>query len=96
VPAAAAGCRVALYSRGPGDHKDAADEYLLALPLHGVVVRPSLVFGAQGESASRMLTMAAMPLLALPEGGGSWSSRFMWTMSSKPSAACASRAVALE
>jgi uncharacterized protein YbjT (DUF2867 family) len=49
--------------------KHAADAFLRALPIDGVVVQPSLVFGADGESAARLLTLAAMPLLLLPDGG---------------------------
>jgi uncharacterized protein YbjT (DUF2867 family) len=49
--------------------KRAADAFLRALPLDGVVVQPALVFGADGESAQRLLTLAAMPLLLLPDGG---------------------------
>ncbi|NRF68199.1 SDR family oxidoreductase [Aquincola sp. S2] len=50
--------------------KHTADAYLLALPLDGIVVQPSLVFGADGASSARLLTLAAMPLLPLPAGGG--------------------------
>lgn len=50
--------------------KHTADAYLLALPLDGIVVQPSLVFGADGPSAARFLILAAMPLLPLPSGGG--------------------------
>lgn len=49
--------------------KHAADAFLRALPIDGVVVQPSLVFGADGDSAARLLTLAAMPLLMLPDGG---------------------------
>ena len=34
-----------------------------------MVVQPSLVFGADGDSAARLLTLAALPLLLLPDGG---------------------------
>ena len=57
--------RVTKYQRS----KHAADAFLRALPIDGVVVQPSLVFGADGESAARLLTLAAMPLLPLPDGG---------------------------
>ena len=57
--------RVTAYQRS----KHAADAYLRALPIDGVVVQPSLVFGADGESAARLLTLAATPLLLLPDGG---------------------------
>lgn len=49
--------------------KHAADAFLRALPLDGIVVQPSLVFGADGDSAARLLTLAAMPLLPLPGHG---------------------------
>lgn len=49
--------------------KAAADQVLLALPLAGVVVRPSLVFGVEGASARLMLGLAALPLLPLAAGG---------------------------
>jgi uncharacterized protein YbjT (DUF2867 family)/uncharacterized membrane protein YphA (DoxX/SURF4 family) len=48
--------------------KLAADTHLLALPLEGIVVRPSLVFGLDGPSAALFLTLASLPLLALPAG----------------------------
>jgi uncharacterized protein YbjT (DUF2867 family) len=57
--------RVTAYQRS----KHAADAFLRTLPIDGVVVQPSLVFGADGESAARLLTLAAMPLLPLPDGG---------------------------
>ena len=57
--------RVTGYQRS----KHAADAFLRALPIDSVVVQPSLVFGADGESAARLLTLAAMPLLLLPDGG---------------------------
>lgn len=47
-----------------------ADEYLASLPLEGVVVQPSLVFGEGGTSARMFLTWATMPVLPLPAGGG--------------------------
>jgi uncharacterized protein YbjT (DUF2867 family) len=57
--------RITAYQRS----KHAADAFLRALPIDGVVVQPSLVFGAEGDSAARLLTLAAMPLLLLPDGG---------------------------
>jgi uncharacterized protein YbjT (DUF2867 family) len=57
--------RITAYQRS----KHAADAFLRTLPIDGVVVQPSLVFGAEGESAARLLTLAAMPLLVLPDGG---------------------------
>lgn len=49
--------------------KRRADEFLLALPLRGVVVQPSLVFGEDGLSARLFGHLAMLPLLALPDGG---------------------------
>jgi len=49
--------------------KRAADEALMALPLDWTVVRPSLVFGAHGESAALFCKMASMPLIAAPALG---------------------------
>jgi uncharacterized protein YbjT (DUF2867 family) len=49
--------------------KHAADEALLALPLDATVAQPSLVFGEEGPSARFFLTLASLPLLALPRGG---------------------------
>ena len=50
--------------------KRAADEHLLALTargaLHGVVVRPSVIFGAGGASTALFLNLARMPALLLP------------------------------
>ena len=50
--------------------KRAADAVLLAMRLDAVVVRPSLVFGTTGESTRALLTMATLPVLALPMGTG--------------------------
>ena len=49
--------------------KRAADDALLALPLRGTVVQPSVVFAPEGASAGAFLAMASLPLLALPGGG---------------------------
>lgn len=46
--------------------KHAADAVLLALPVDGVVVRPSLVFGADGTSSAMLLSLASAPVIALP------------------------------
>ncbi len=50
--------------------KRKADEHLLSLPLQGVVLQPSLVFAADGPSAGWFLSLATLPLLPLPGGGG--------------------------
>lgn len=49
--------------------KHEADEALARLPLDAAVVRPSLVFSEAGESSRLFLTLAALPLLALPDNG---------------------------
>ncbi|MBN8727488.1 MAG: SDR family oxidoreductase [Xanthomonadales bacterium] len=49
--------------------KERADAALLAQPLDGRVLRPSLVFGAQGTSTRLFLQLALLPLLPLPGGG---------------------------
>ena len=50
--------------------KHAADTMLHALlPVHGVVVRPSLVFGVDGASSRMLGTLALLPLAPLPDGG---------------------------
>jgi len=50
--------------------KRLADEALLALPLGGAVVRPSLVVGPRSRSARLFATLAALPVIALPGRGG--------------------------
>ena len=49
--------------------KRAADDFLLALPLQAVVLRPSLVFDAQGPSARLFVLLASLPLWLLPGPG---------------------------
>ncbi|GAB6196445.1 SDR family oxidoreductase [Lysobacter xanthus] len=49
--------------------KRAADRHLLALPLQGTVIQPSLVFAPQGTSAGLFLALAALPIVPLPGGG---------------------------
>jgi uncharacterized protein YbjT (DUF2867 family) len=49
--------------------KRQADEALLALPLHGTVLRPALVYGPGSSSATMFATLAALPAIALPAGG---------------------------
>lgn len=49
--------------------KHRADRCLLALPVEGVVVQPSLVFGLEGASSRTFLALATLPLWALPQGG---------------------------
>ncbi len=49
--------------------KRQADEALLALPLHGTVLRPSLLLGPGCASTRLFATLAALPVIALPAGG---------------------------
>jgi len=50
--------------------KRAADEALLALPLQATVLRPTLVYGPDCASAKVFATLASLPVVALPGGGG--------------------------
>lgn len=50
--------------------KRVADDALRALPLDSAIVQPSLVYGPGGSSAALFNTLAAAPLLALPQRGG--------------------------
>jgi uncharacterized protein YbjT (DUF2867 family) len=49
--------------------KKAADDALRQLPLHSVIVQPSVVYGPGGTSARLFNRMAAAPLLPLPHRG---------------------------
>lgn len=49
--------------------KKAADDALRRLPLHSVIVQPSVVYGPQGTSARLFNRMAAAPVLPLPHRG---------------------------
>ena len=49
--------------------KKRADDFLASLPVHSVIVQPSLVFGAGGTSARLFTTLASLPLLGLSGGG---------------------------
>ncbi len=49
--------------------KCAADEFLLAQPMHAHVIRPALVYGAAGTSARLFRTLASFPVHVLPAGG---------------------------
>ena len=57
--------------REPGylSSKRLADDALLALPLDGVVVRPSLVYGPRSASARLFATLASLPVIGLPGRG---------------------------
>lgn len=49
--------------------KRTADDALLALPLAGTVLRPSLLYGPGCPSTALFATLAALPVVALPGGG---------------------------
>ncbi|HET6828765.1 MAG TPA: SDR family oxidoreductase [Ramlibacter sp.] len=49
--------------------KKAADDVLRSLPVHSVIVQPSVVYAPGGTSAALFNRMAAAPLLPLPQGG---------------------------
>lgn len=49
--------------------KRAADEYLMQLPIEWQIVRPALIYGADGDSASFFRQLASLPVLPLPAGG---------------------------
>jgi len=46
-----------------------ADEQLLALPLAGTVLRPSLLYGPGCPSTALFATLAGLPIVSLPGGG---------------------------
>jgi uncharacterized protein YbjT (DUF2867 family) len=50
--------------------KRAADEFLMQLPIEWQIVRPSLIYGADGHSAGFFRQFASLPVLPLPAGGG--------------------------
>jgi len=50
--------------------KRAADDYLMHLPLAWQIVRPALIYGADGHSARFFRLLASLPVLPLPTGGG--------------------------
>lgn len=43
-----------------------ADDALAALPLDGVVLRPSLIYGPRSQSAALFATLASLPVIGLP------------------------------
>jgi len=49
--------------------KKRADDFLAALPVHSVIVQPSLVFGPGGTSARLFTMLASLPLIGVPGGG---------------------------
>ena len=50
--------------------KKRADDFLSALPLHSVIVQPSVVFGPGGGSARLFSMLSSLPLIGLPGRGG--------------------------
>jgi uncharacterized protein YbjT (DUF2867 family) len=71
VQVSALGAQVDAHTRAPAylKSKREADDVLMALPLHGTVLRPSLVYGPGSSSARLFATLAALPVVALPGGG---------------------------
>lgn len=49
--------------------KKAADDVLMSLPVDGIVVQPSMVFGPGGVSTNMFTTQASQPVLPLPGQG---------------------------
>ena len=49
--------------------KKRADDFLAGLPVHSVIVQPSLVFGHNGMSAKLFATLASLPLIGVPGSG---------------------------
>lgn len=49
--------------------KREADAHLMALPLNWLIVRPSLIVGADGESSRVFRTLASLPVIGLPGKG---------------------------
>lgn len=49
--------------------KRAADQALMALTLEWIILRPSLVFGPEGDSAAMFCQVASMPLMGAPALG---------------------------
>jgi len=71
---------VQISALGVGDHaaslaspylhsKLLADDALAALPIDAAVLRPSLVFGPNSQSAALFATLASLPLISLPGRG---------------------------
>jgi uncharacterized protein YbjT (DUF2867 family) len=50
--------------------KKSADDFLASLPVHSVIVQPSVVFGPGGGSARMFTMLASLPLIGLPGNGG--------------------------
>lgn len=50
--------------------KKSADDFLASLSVPWVIVQPSLVYGDDGASARLFTTLAALPVVPLPGGGG--------------------------
>lgn len=52
--------------------KKAADDVLASLPVEGIIVQPSLVFGQGGASATLFTVQASQPVIPLPGRGDQW------------------------
>ena len=52
--------------------KLAAESHLQGLPLDWQIVRPSVVYGSDGDAARMFHLLAALPVVSLPAGGGQW------------------------
>jgi len=49
--------------------KKAADEVLRGLPVAGIILQPSIVYGAGAQSSALLQALAALPVQVLPDGG---------------------------
>jgi uncharacterized protein YbjT (DUF2867 family) len=49
--------------------KREADAHLMTLPLNWLIIRPSLIVGADGESSKVFRTLASLPVIGLPGKG---------------------------
>jgi uncharacterized protein YbjT (DUF2867 family)/uncharacterized membrane protein YphA (DoxX/SURF4 family) len=49
--------------------KKEADDFLVSLPVHSVIVQPSLVYGKDGTSAHLFNLLASLPVIPLPGKG---------------------------
>lgn len=49
--------------------KRAADEFLMQQPIEWQIVRPALIYGADGHSAGFFRQLASLPIMPLPAGG---------------------------
>ena len=52
--------------------KGEAQTHLINLSIHSLIVRPSVVYGHDGDSAKMFRLLARMPIIAVPGQGESW------------------------